>query len=280
MKIRWIEGALLALFVFVLAPGLMAQDRSGDEPEGIRITGTVVDLSSGAIVPAASLRLSPADASEPSHQALSDEDGRFELVGVPPGMFQLEVQALGFHEMGEQIEVGERGPVDIRIEIVPQALELEPVVVTVTRRGYLERTGFYSRRQRGVGTHLTRDQFVQRANFQVSDVFRTIPGARVTERSGLGRTADVSFRGGCRPDVFIDGIQTVAGTSVDEVLAVQDVEAMEVYRGATVPVEFSRGSCGAVVVWTREPGQGTQPFSWRRLLAGAGFVAGALLLTR
>ncbi len=280
MKIRWIEGAILALFVSALAPGLMAQERSEDEPEGIRITGTVVDMSSGAIVPAASLELVPADGWDASHQALTDEDGRFEFLDVPPGMFQLELQALGYHEMAEEIEVGERGPVDLRIEIVPQALELEPVVVTVTRRGYLERAGFYNRRQRGVGTHLTRDQFVQRASFQVSDVFRTIPGARVTERPGLGRTADVSFRGGCRPDVFIDGIQTVPGTSVDEVLAVQDVEAIEVYRGATVPVEFSRGTCGAVVVWTREPGQGTQPFSWRRLLAGAGFVAGALLLTR
>lgn len=280
MKIRWIEGAILALFAVSLAPGLAAQERPDDAPEGIRITGTVMDLSTGVIIPAASLQLVPIDQADPSHQALSDEAGRFELRDVPAGMFRLDLQALGYHEMAEQIEVGERGPVDIRIEIVPQALELEPVVVTVTRRGYLERTGFFTRRQRGVGTHFTRDQFVQRASFQVSDVFRTIPGARVIERPGMGRTADVSFRGGCRPDVFIDGIQTVPGTSVDEILAVQDVEAMEVYRGATVPVEFSRGSCGAVVVWTREPGQGTRPFSWRRLLAGVGFVAGALLLTR
>jgi outer membrane cobalamin receptor len=37
---------------------------------------------------------------------------------------------------------------------------------------------------------------------------------------------------------------------------VSDIEAVEIYRGATVPGEFGGGdaACGALVVWTRRGG--------------------------
>jgi len=54
-----------------------------------------------------------------------------------------------------------------------------------------------------------------------------------------------------------------------------------VYRGtASIPAQYARGGCAAIVVWTREPGGGDRPFSWRRLGVAAGFVLGAIFLTR
>lgn len=281
MEYRRATVITLALLALAAGPSLYAQDAEAEPDEGIQIVGVVQDLSSGTIIPAASIELNPITQGLSPFQTLSNEEGRFQFEHVPPGEYTLEVQALGYHEMVEPVEVGEEGPVEVRIEIVPQALELEPVVVTALQRGYLDRAGFYDRQRRGSGTHLTRDEFLARASFQVSDVFRSIPGARVVQRPGPGQSADVAFRGGCVPDLFVDGIQTVQGTSVDDVLALQDVEAMEVYRGpGAAPSQYSRGTCGSILIWTREPGGGDRPFSWRRVAAGAGFVLGALLLTR
>jgi hypothetical protein len=277
------RAIVTTLAVLGLAAGspLYAQDAASEPDDGIEIVGVVQDLTSGAIIPAASIQLNPISEGLSPFQTLTDEEGRFRFEVVPTGEFTLEVQALGFHEMAEPVEIGREGPVEVRIEIVPQALELDPVVVTALQRGYLDRAGFYDRQRRGSGTHLTRDEFLARASFQVSDVFRSIPGTRVIRRPGPGLTADVAFRGGCVPDLFVDGIQTVQGTSVDDVLALQDVEGIEVYRGpGAAPSQYSRGTCGSILIWTREPGGGDRPFSWRRMAAGAGFVLGALLLTR
>ena len=279
---------LLASFL-VLGPSSLA-GQEPTEPEraagqdgrasGILITGEVVDISSGRVVPSAEIHLIPFGADAPSHQAVSAGNGRFRLQAVPAGDYSLSLSALGFRDLAEDIQVGTQGPVDVRIEIVPEALELDPIIVTAMARGYLHQTGFYDRRRTGIGTFFEREEFLRRASFRVSDVFRSIPGARVAE-GGFGSVAQVTFRGGCRPDLYVDGVRTVPGTSVDEILAVHDVEALEVYRGtASIPAQYARGGCAAIVVWTREPGGGDRPFSWRRLGVAAGFVLGALFLTR
>lgn len=272
-----------AAFLLALAPAPLAAqepDREERRSGGILITGEVVDVSGGQAIPSAEIQFIPAGADAPSHRALSAGNGRFRLQNVPAGEYTVTVTALGFRDLSEEVVVGTQGPVDVRIEIVPEALELDPIIVTATARSYLHQTGFYDRQRTGIGTFFTRDEFLQRASFRVSDIFRSIPGARVVE-GGFGTVAQVTFRGGCRPDLYVDGVRTVPGTSVDEILAVHDVEAMEVYRGAaSIPAQYARGGCAAVVVWTREPGGGDRPFSWRRLGVAAGFVLGALFLTR
>lgn len=267
---------------FVGAASLAAQEPDTRERSSgnIRITGEVVDVSSGQAVPSAEIRFTPSAGDTSPYRAISAGNGRFRFEDVPPGDYTLTVSALGFRDLSEGVVVGTMSPVDVRIEIVPEALELEPIIVTATARGYLHQTGFYDRQRTGIGTFFTREEFLRRAGFRVSDVFRSIPGARVVE-TGFGSVAQVTFRGGCRPDLYVDGVRTVPGTSVDEILAVHDVEAMEVYRGAaSIPAQYSRGGCAAIVIWTREPGGGDRPFSWRRLGVAAGFVLGALFLTR
>ena len=68
---------------------------------------------------------------------------------------------------------------------------------------------------------------------------------------------------------------------MDHLLPVMDLEAVEVYHGASLPVQFGANSCGAIVVWTRrgEPSVGTGSL-WRRLLFAAGVITLALLTTR
>jgi len=76
-------------------------------------------------------------------------------------------------------------------------------------------------------------------------------------------------------------MQLMAVGGMDAVLPAMDLEAVEVYNGASLPVEFGANSCGAIVVWTRmgEPSVGTGSL-WRRLLIAVGFLTLAVLSSR
>lgn len=281
MRIRR-PGSALAMAVAVVLvlsfPGLSASSLAAQD---LSIIGSIVDHTTGTAIPAASFTLSDRDASEPPRRALSDADGRFRIDGVRPGIHRVTIEALGYRPISEVVELSDASSVQIRVELVPRALALDGVVVMSPARSVLDRVGFYDRRARGLGHHLTRDEILERSTFRVSDVFRTVPGARVVPRPGVGNRADVRLRGGCTPDLILDGTRTFEGTSVDDLLQVEDVEAIEVYRGSTAPAQYSHSICGAILVWTRMPSVGTgTPASWKRLIGATAFVLGAFLLTR
>lgn len=255
MTVRWLSVAAALLVGTGAAASLAGQEeRSGP---GVPVVGTVLDIRSGTAVPVASIRLIRDGEDRAHREATSARTGSFNLGTVPAGSYRIEASALGYRPVSESVEILALGAVELRIELVPEALELDPIVVTRASGGRLLRTGFHERRQTGLGTYLTREEVLQRANTGIlSDVFRTLPGTRVVP-TPFGQSPRVQLRGGCEPSVFVDGLRLMSGTTVDEVLVAYDVEAMEVYRGSTAPAQFAgRGSsCGAIVVWTREPGR-------------------------
>lgn len=281
MRIRRPGSALAMPVAVVLVLSFPGLSWSSLGAQDLSIIGSIVDHTTGTAIAAASFTLSDQDASEPARQALSDADGRFQIDGVRPGIHRVAIEALGYRPISEVVELFDASSVQFRVELVPRALELDGVVVMSTARSALDRVGFYDRRAHGLGHHLTRDEILERSTFRVSDVFRTLPGARVVPRPGVGDGADVRLRGGCTPDLILDGMRTVDGTSVDDVLRVEDVAAIEVYRGSTAPAQFSHSICGAILVWTRMPSVETgTPTSWKRLLGVTAFALGAFLLTR
>lgn len=254
-----------------------AGQRSSASP--VAVAGVVMDHASGSPVAGARVRLLPPDGPEPIRDVLSDENGRFWMGDVRPDSYRVQVEAFGFQDLDHPVRISAPGPVDVRIEIVPEALVLDPVVVTVTPRSRLDRVGFYERREHRIGVHLTRDEILRRTmTYQASEVFQSIPGARVA-RGQFGERSRVLFRGGCEPDIFVDGAPTLPGTTVDEVLLVPDLEGLEVYRGITAPAQFrTRSGCGAVVAWTRQPGGGQAPLNLTRALVGVSAVLSAIVI--
>jgi len=226
---------------------------------GVGVSGTVLDLRSGTPIPTASVRFVDPDEDRLVREAHTDGQGRFALDDMPVGAYRVEVSALGYQSLTEAVDIVGLGEVDIRIEMVPEALELDPVVVvTAMSPGRLARSGFFDRKQSAIGTFLTREEILRRAHTGLlSDVFRTIPGARVVPGAGFGQVPRIQFRGGCEPPVWVDGLRLMGGTTVDEVISAYEVEGMEVYRGITAPAPFiNRDGCGAIAVWTRDPGRG------------------------
>jgi hypothetical protein len=80
--------------------------------------------------------------------------------------------------------------------------------------------------------------------------------------------------------LFIDGVASFEGTSLDMILHPEDVEGIEIYTTATTPPQYSRGGCGVLVVWTRVPQRVQGNASWWKPLVLLGGLVGTLVILR
>jgi hypothetical protein len=260
-----------------LAHGVEGQRRTAltGPRNGAHVAGHVVDQTTGSDLSSVRLTFTSLDSARVgSWVALSDSLGRFEIDWLPLGAYELHGEGLALSDFTRPLRFSQSGTADLRIEMAPAALELEPIIVTATRPTWLAEEGFYERRARGLGYSLAREEIEARNPYVVSDLFYGIPGADViSERTG--RTpAIVLLRGRCVPQVVLDGAPFSAPIALDHVVAVQDVEAIEVYQGSTSPIRYSTSSCGTIMVWTKRavPGEGS-PLTWTRFLAALGISA-------
>jgi hypothetical protein len=276
-------AAAVGVVVLLGLPGALdAQER--EAPAGAAaVTGVVQDRDRGSGVLAASVRLVQQAPDSTFTGAASEtatlQGGRFSMSGLAPGVYQLIVRALGYVELEEEIEV--TAGTYIQIGLVPDAIELEPILVVTRRSRYLDGVGFYQRREMArPNSMFTYDEIASTAAHQVSDLLRTMPG--VTVRSTRMGAPVVLMRGGCRPDMVLDGINLGATALIDDMVRPGDVEGLEVHRGATVPLPFSNSPCGSLVVWTIDPSarERGDPWSWKKLAFVGGLVSVVLILVR
>jgi len=202
---------------------------------------------------------------------VTGEDGAFLFRDVPPGLYRLSVTLLGYRDLRDTLRVGSESSLDLELPLSRSPIPLDPIVVAVERREPAYLAGFERRRRYLGGTFMTREEIEERNPLVFTDLLRMVPGARVVPVSPYGN--GVVFRGGCVPELWLDGIRTIPTRDLDAFLRPMDIEAMEIYRGPSLPAEFGPSSCGAIVVWTRagEPGPGDRSF-WKRFLVVAGIV--------
>jgi hypothetical protein len=84
---------------------------------------------------------------------------------------------------------------------------------------------------------------------------RTVPGIRVSEQNGQAMlTPSRGATNGC-VTIVVDGAkwQQLEPGDIDTFVRPQEVAAVEVYSGTSVPPEFATPGqdCSAIVVWTK-----------------------------
>jgi hypothetical protein len=204
--------------------------------------------------------------------------GFFRLQTPVPGIYSVEATALGYGEvLVEYLEVESGQLTILEVTMAPAPLELEPIVAVGESRGFqLEVQGFYDRMERGFGHFITPEELEAWNPLDFAQIFRRIPGIRVSPVGGFGAVLTVSrasFRQGpeCTPRLYVDGaiVSTArmggdtlgVGVNPAEVMNVRDLDAVEFYPGAaTVPLVWAtmgEGDCGTVVLWSKTgPGGG------------------------
>jgi hypothetical protein len=181
--------------------------------------------------------------------AVSDPRGRFALGDLPSGTQVLEVRRIGYLLAQQPVELrsGRSVTQDVRLRRI---VTLDSVLVLARRSRYRE---FEERRKRGgFGTFLTEEDIERRHPFESSDLFRMIPGFRV---SGYGLDAQVQssrgvgsiLMGPCKVNIVLDGM---ANQDIN-LIHPSSIGAMEVYRvGQPAPVQYD-SRCGLIVIWTK-----------------------------
>jgi hypothetical protein len=189
-------------------------------------------------------------------------NGAFALAGLPAGTYTLEVRAIGFAPTRVAVNLSRARPASVAVTINDRVTTLESVVVQADRTQLQKDfTGFTERARRGngFGRFITEEEMRRRSPLVVTDVLRTTPGLQVVPNGAFGYA--VQGRGGCQPDLFIDGTRVLDGTSqLDQLVRPTDVGGIEVYpSSAGAPPQLASaggGSCGVVAIWTR---RGTSP---------------------
>lgn len=102
---------------------------------------TVASGETGAPVPGATVELSPI-----RFAGITDSLGRTGFRAIPPDAYLLRVRHIAFSPREEEIEIESDQLDEIRVELAPRAIALEPLLVEITGRdAYLLDMGFYDR---------------------------------------------------------------------------------------------------------------------------------------
>jgi hypothetical protein len=182
---------------------------------------------------------------------LTDEEGRFVFRQVPPGTYLLQAAMLGFQPRRDTLALDRGTEVQVALGLSVSPLPLEPLLVVVMSRPPSDMDNFRARRARLHGTYFDREDIEERFAVKVSDLLRAVPSVSVIEgRPNNLRGGGGGFSAGCPMPVYVDGIWT--DQSIEDAISPDMIEAMEVYPSlGQVPVQYRRGPCGVVLIWTR-----------------------------
>lgn len=187
----------------------------------------------------------------------TDESGLFRFSGVMPGLYEVTATARCRSAVAlcdplaakAEIEVGPAGEKEINLELVYITPRVEEVVVIAA--GDEQRASQVSKTVNVITGQEMRD----RADFTLVDSLRTIPGFRVQQLGGFGRTASIKTRGLRNQDtaVLIDGIRfrdpaSITGDATPFLsdFTLTNVSRVEVLRGSGSSL-YGTNAIGGVV---------------------------------
>ena len=192
--------------------------------------------------------------------ALTNEAGEFTMMNLPSGSHVLLARHLGFAAETAPVDLTAREPQKVTIKLPKYVAIMDPVLVTARRNATLDRVGFNQRRKSANGYFLGPDQLQKIHPFYLTDIFRRVPGLRVSY-SGMNQERVTSSRGvsglsgGDCVQYFVDDqpwLSTQPGDIADFVNGTE-VVAVEVYQAPNAPAQYTRamGGCVSIVLWTR-----------------------------
>lgn len=183
--------------------------------------------------------------------AVSGGDGKFEMEGLPAGTFSVEARALGFTPTRTAVDLASGTTASVVLAVSERANTLSTVTVMGKRSNAArDLTGFLQRSRSGFGHYITAADIERRSTIDITDALRTTPGLRVSPgRFGY----QVYARGGCSPEVYLDGMRMYQGAEdIDQFVRPEQVAGIEVYTGvAGAPMQYPPNGCGSILIWTK-----------------------------
>jgi iron complex outermembrane receptor protein len=222
--------------------------------QAVELTGRVLGPQDVA-VPAAIVRATRA-ASGVVHVAVSDDDGRYRVAGLGPGLVIVEVERAGFRRHVQSLTLSEapETTLDLRMELVGVD---ESVVVTAA--GIPQALREVSKAVSTVDS----EAIHLRQEVTLADIVRLTPGVQVRDNGGPGQLGSLRIRG-LRSDaaaVLVDGLRfrDAASTQSDATAFFSNLhfvaaDRVEVLRGSGSSLYGTNAVGGAVNIVTQAGG--------------------------
>ncbi len=204
------------------------------------LTGEVRDAATGE--PLARAQVAVADLEVGS---VTDEEGWFDVAGVPPGRHRLSVEYLGYETASAEIEVSAEARTRVEVQMVPHAIAVAALEVTVPS------TEREERRARGhSGWRLTAEDIPASLTVSVPQLLDRFAGVTYS-RSRVSDCPVIEVRSGRIGLVILDG-QRFRDTCVLEHIMPEHIESIEVIPGLAGGITHGRsGGAGVIVIETR-----------------------------
>jgi TonB-linked SusC/RagA family outer membrane protein len=250
------------------------------------ITGRITDGQSGEPIASAQVFISGLDLG-----VLSQLNGRYLLVNVPPGTHTISAERIGYRSMTAEVTVGAGETIVQDFAVTQEALQLQEVLVTGTAGGT---------QRRAVGNAIGRlDAAEVAATRPISNMQDLIqgrtPGLAFTRTGGqVGEASVIQIRGvssfglGSQPLIYIDGVRMDNSTSLGpqlpntgqgqraagalDDLNPNDIESIEVIKGpAAATLYGTEASAGVIQIITKRGVPGAAQFD-AQISGGGNFL--------
>jgi len=191
--------------------------------------------------------------------ALTNDAGEFTMTNLPSGSHVLLARHLGYGAATVPVDLTSREPQRVTVKLPKFVAVMDPVLVTARRNRSLDRVGFNQRKRSGTGYYLGPEQLERMHAFRLTDIFRQVPGLRVTSNGfdeivTSSRGVSSLSSGGC-VQYYVDDMPWMSASpgDINTFVSGGEVVAVEVYQGPSVPAQYTRGTggCVTIVLWTR-----------------------------
>jgi TonB-linked SusC/RagA family outer membrane protein len=271
LRRRLLILASLAIAVgrFVAAPVVAsAQVQTGT------IVGRITDARSGSVVPGASVQIEGTRLG-----AITGDDGRFRLGGVPSGVRTIVVLRLGFASNRQSVTIAAGATLTHEVGLQPSAVSLDQVVVTGTA-GETERRSIGN----AVSTIDASDEMSKASPPDLANLLRSrAPGVDIQPISGrIGAGPTIQIRGPSsigltnNPLIYIDGVRVNNSTNLGPAgisgglgaqgnpvesrmndINPEDIESIEIIKGpAAATIYGTEAANGVIQIITKKGSSG------------------------
>jgi TonB-linked SusC/RagA family outer membrane protein len=250
------------LFTILALAGPLTAQTTG------RVTGRVVNASTNRPLVGVQVFLPPTGIGN-----ITDANGRFLLLNVPPGQVTVTAQLIGFKQSEAVVEVTAGETVEVNLQLAQTAIALDEIVITGA--------GVATQRRKLGNTIATID--ADRANTSaVTNVSQLLaarePGVSVLPSGGYtGQGARIRIRGSSslsqlnEPIIYVDGIRmdgsatsfnTQGNPSKLDDIPPESIERIEILKGAAAATLFgTEASNGVIQIFTKKGRSGAPRFT-------------------
>lgn len=186
-----------------------------------------------------------------NHGGIADSTGHYLIQNIAGGTYDLQVTALGYQIFHQEVTIG-AGSYNLSVEMIPQTVELDAVVVTGTMREM-------TLSQSPVKIEVLSPQFfkVNPVN-SIIEALQTVNGVQEQVNCGVCGTNDIHINGmeGPYTLVLIDGMPIVSGLSSVygfNGIPTSIIQRVEIIKGPSSTLYGTEAVGGVINIITKSP---------------------------